>query len=57
MKRPGKTSSHQETRIGLITWAPSAIREPRLAEGGCTPRPRKLRNDSCRITAGMLKVR
>ena len=36
---------------------PSASSDPQLACGGWMPRPRKLRNDSSRITAGTVKVR
>src|ERR1019366_132440 len=51
--QPGKTSSHQNSSIFS---APSLIRAPHELMGGCTPRPRKLRNASSSITAGTVSV-
>src|ERR1700710_1510153 len=50
---PGKTSSHQNSSIFS---APSLINAPHELIGGCTPRPRKLRNASSSITAGTVRV-
>ena len=37
-------------------WPPSSTSEPSEASGDCTPRPRKLRNASNRITVGIASV-
>ena len=49
----GKISSHGASSMSD---APLAIRVPSEAMGGWTPRPRKLRKLSARITAGMVRV-
>ncbi len=39
-----------------MLFAPSSMSTPQLAFGGCTPRPRKLRNASSSITEGIVSV-
>src|SRR6266542_3119441 len=50
---PGKTSSHGYSSMLL---APSVMRVPHELIGGCTPKPRKLRNASSSMTLGTVSV-
>ena len=53
MTAAGKISSQGASSMSC---APSAISAPSEASGACTPRPRKDRKLSARITAGMVSV-
>ena len=52
-KTAGKTSIQG---ANSITLAPSEISTPQEVSGSCTPRPRKERKDSVRMTWGMVSV-
>ena len=65
IRQPVPVRGHAETKLagtirahGVVSMAcaPSLTSAPQLVAGSCTPRPRKLRKDSTRITCGTVSA-